>query len=318
MIKVGIVGPSRRHNGIGAFVARFLHDEGAAIVAVCGSTEESALRAAAEFKSVFGYRVDGFGTMGKMISSCDLDAIAICSPAPFHEDQLELTATAGLHAFCEKPLIWTEGSRLPDRVAALTKAFHTNGLVLHQDTQWIFVLEDLRGLLADQAIQQTRSFEMFMAPAEPGLSMLWETLPHPISLLVALGAVGVISDVHVDFAEDLGGLNIDFHAYRHSADFLNVRIILRAQATQPRPCYIALDGIRIDRQVVSLSPYRLALRRQDSIFRIQDPVQRSVRKFLDLINNRDYPSNSEIVRQFEIIAALRPFVLRAIDNYIDS
>lgn len=281
------------------------------IAAVCGSTAESSSLAAAELTSAVGYRVEACATAEQMVAECALDAVAVCSPAECHEAHLALAAGAGLHAFCEKPLIWTADPSLVGRVAAVTRAFQDRGLVLQQNTQWTFLLDDLEELVGERSIRDLRSFEMFLAPAAPGLSMFWEAVPHPVSVLAALGASGPVSAVRAQFTDHLSGLEITFHAHRCAADPVDVRIVLRSKAAQPRPCYIALDEIRVDREVLSLSPYRLALRMNARLRPIQDPLHRSVRYFVNRLNGRGHEEHGEIMSEFRIIAALWPAVLQA-------
>jgi hypothetical protein len=316
VIKIGIVGPSRRRNGTGPFIARFFHGQGAEVAAVCGSSQVASARAAAEFTSAFGVPVAAFATPERMIERCALDAVAVCSPAELHAAHVEIALSAGLHTFCEKPLIWnSEGPELPlplaERAGHLTRAFLDRGLVLHQNAQWAYAIDDLRALLGERFFDNLRSFEMFMAPPAPGLSMFWEAIPHPVSMIAALGVAGVPRSIHAGFTEDLSGLDIAFEAPRAAQEPLRIRIRLRARAEQPRPCYMILNGIRVEREVVSMSPYQVALRRDGHLHPIVDPVLRSVKHFLARIHSRILEDHSGIVSQFRLIEALWPEVSRA-------
>merc|ERR1711871_42493 len=51
------------------------------------------------------YDVDGYTTDPmEVINHPDVDAVWICSPSQFHEEQIKAAAAAGKHVFCEKPL----------------------------------------------------------------------------------------------------------------------------------------------------------------------------------------------------------------------
>jgi hypothetical protein len=316
VIRIGLIGPSKRRNGTGPFLARFFHDQGAVVVAVCGSSAVSSSHAAAELTLALGVPVKAFTTPEQMIERCALDAVAISSPAEHHADQLNIACRARLHTFCEKPLIWNSGQTelplaLANRVEQIRSSFLERGLVLHQNTQWTYVLNDLRMLLGGVFFNEMRSFEMAMAPPAPGLSMFWEAVPHPISMITALGVSGVPHSIGADFTEDLSGLRITFEAERPTRGPLHVCIRLDARAEQPRPCYMILNGVRIDREVVSMSPYELALRRDQRLYMIADPVLRSVKEFLERVRSRIPEDDSEIVKQFQFVDALWPEVLRA-------
>jgi hypothetical protein len=306
-----VIGPSRRRNGTGPFVARYLHDEGAVITAVCASTQESSDEAAAELSFACGRPVKAFSRVEQMFASCALDAVAVCSPAGCHEGHLALAADAGLHTFCEKPLIWRADSSLVDRVARLTGAFLDRGLLLQQNTQWTFVLKDLEALLGERTVRNMRAFEMFLSPPEPGLSMFWEAGPHPISVLSAIGASGLVSDVQARFADSLSTLEITFLAHRLAAAPVETRLLLSTQMAQPRPCYIVVDHLRIDREVLSMSPYRLALRLNQVVRPIQDPLQRSVKDFVIQLHGKRRDPRGQIMRQFQMLSRLWPVVLQA-------
>jgi hypothetical protein len=311
-MKIGIIGPSRRNNGTGPFVTNFLLEEGAKITAICASTEDSASRAGVELKPACGYQISAFSKVEQMIGECDLDAVAICSPVAFHEAQLQYAVENGLHVFCEKPLIWAGGLGLADRVANLAGMFEDRNLVIHQNTQWTYVLDDIRALMDTSRIA---SFEMLMSPPAPGLVMFWEAVPHPVSVIIALGGSGLVGDISSRFTEDLSSLVIEFVAFRCDMDPLRTRIILRSKADQPRPCYMKLNGIQVDREVFSLVPYQLGLRIKDCISPMQDPVQRSVQHFLRRCETADVKGKNDcIVRQFQVLEALWPFVLKASGN----
>ena len=49
-------------------------------------------------------QVRSFNDYREMLKSCELDAVCISSPNPWHVEQLLLSVKSGLHALCEKPL----------------------------------------------------------------------------------------------------------------------------------------------------------------------------------------------------------------------
>jgi predicted dehydrogenase len=311
MINVGVIGPSRRHSGTGRYVAQLLHEAGATVAAVCASTPDSGDSAARELSAAFGQSVASFPTIEALIASRSVAAVAICTPAETHERQLALAVDAGLHTFCEKPLIWTTDPDLAERAAAIVRAFDERRVVLHHSAQWPFLLDDIEALAGAPAVRDLRSFEMMMAPPVPGLSMFWEAAPHPVSLLVALGGSHPVTDTSASFTADRQGLEIGFRAERHHAHPMQVRMVFRAKAEQPRPASMTFDGVRIDREVLSMSPYEIALRSNDRLRPIDDPLRLSVRHFVARLRGAGDNESERIVEQFTILAALWPAVREA-------
>lgn len=305
MIRIGIVGPSRRRNGTGPYVSRFLHSEGGVVCAVCASNHESASTAAAALGAEFSTEIKAFDTLDKMVEECDLDAVAICSPAELHERQIHVALSAGLHVFCEKPLILADYRDIASRVGNVIDGFQSRSLVLAQNTQWTYILEDCASIIGRQRMLQTHFLEMCMSPPTPGQRMFWEGAPHPVSMLVALGASGVVAEVEASFDDREHELIINFVAHRNTAEPLAVRICLDVEAKQPRPASIVFDSCKVSREVVSLSPYRLALRHGTLLRHIEDPLRKSVRRFVRSIqDNECFDQGDCILAQYRILAEL--------------
>jgi hypothetical protein len=244
-----------------------------------------------------------------MVEKGELEALAVCSPMEYHQKHLEIALEAGLHTFCEKPLLCssreTKGTdSLAERAARLERSFAERGLVLHQNTQWTFVWDDIRELLGERALRKLQSFAMILAPANPGDSMFWEAVPHPVSMIVALGALGLPRAIRVEWSRNFSSLEIRFEVSCRTTELLHVGIALRAHAEQPRPCRLLLDGVRLDREVISLSPYALGLRRGPHLHSIVDPVRRSVNRFLASIRSRTPEAGDTLARHFQMLEAL--------------
>jgi hypothetical protein len=292
--RIGIVGPHRRREGTGRYVARFMHRAGARVVAVAAATSGSAAEAAQAMSAEFGYRVTPYRTPGAMMDRAVLDAVAICSPASRHEAHLTCAVNADISAFCEKPLIWSGRPGDMTRAAALAEKFEERRLILHHNTQWRFVLDDLVGLLGSERVFGTSMFEMGLAPPMPGLDMVPEAAPHPISLIVALGGVCPLDQLSANWSADRNCLRLNAIVPRLRREPLAVRIVLQVKRDQPRPAWIILDSTKIERTIASMSPYRLALRVGDAIIPIADPLERSVRSFLSRLERSDCGSDPQI------------------------
>jgi hypothetical protein len=280
-LRVGVVGPSRRRNGLGPYVARFLTGAGARVSAVAASSPESAAQAARRMeRDLADVAVRSFATPQAMMRSGTVDAVAICSPAEHHERQLAGALDAGLHAFCEKPLVWSGRAGDAARSAELVRGFRERGVVLHQNAQWPFLLDDVAELLGSRPGRDVGRLEVHLSPPAPGPGMFPEGAPHAVSLMVALGASGRLGQATVNWPAGQRVLEIAATAPRRSGAALGTRIVLTAHPEQPRPAALVFDGAQVERVVLSMDPYRLALRHGRRLLPIADPLEWSVRAFL--------------------------------------
>jgi predicted dehydrogenase len=305
-LRVGVIGASRRHNGTGEFVARFLSEAGAAVVAVAGTSLTTASEAAERLRASSGAAPVAAASPAEMIARCSLDAVAICSPSHGHAEQLTLALEAGLHVFCEKPLIWDDSVPSLPQATQLLEQFAARGRVVHLNTQWIYTLPSFKQLhpLADHP----HSFEMTMSPPLRGPAMLPEALPHPISLLVALGATGRVSGVRGQWSPERDKLELRFTAATTDGHDIEATCAFREMKSQPRDASYAIDGRRVVREV-DLSTYAIRLRANGRSIALTDPVKLSVRRFLDRVDNNDYHGQTAHLRANvrmldEIVAAL--------------
>jgi hypothetical protein len=309
-LRIGIIGPSRTRNGTGPFVARFFEESGARVIAVAASTPASSERSAATLRREFGHDIASYPSAGAMMARAELDAVAVCSPTEDHGRQLKAALEAGLHVFCEKPLLWCGDGRDPARAADLVRGFTRKRLVLHHNTQWRFVLHDVRRLLGERRVLGTHLLEVSLAPPAPGPTMHLEAGPHAISLMVALGATGELEETRARWNESGTHLEVAMIA-RRRVEPLAARIILQSCAAQPRPAQLAFDGCRVDRVVTSLDPYALALRCDGRVLPIVDPVLRSVRAFLRDVRVDGCDRAAHIVTEISILERTWRAVIQA-------
>ncbi|HPS94029.1 MAG TPA: Gfo/Idh/MocA family oxidoreductase, partial [Deltaproteobacteria bacterium] len=103
-MKVAVIGAGRKRNGIGEFIAKYLHANGATVSCVLGSTTGSSQTAAARL-GTYGIRAKAYTDFSEMIRDAGPDAVAIASPIPTHGEYIERCIQAGVHVFCEKPFL---------------------------------------------------------------------------------------------------------------------------------------------------------------------------------------------------------------------
>ena len=105
-IRIAIVGCGRiSKNHFGSIEK---HGEAFELVAVC-DTDVDTLTLHSE-----KYKVKGYRSIEEMLTTEDLDVIALCTPSGIHANQAELAAQAGVHVMTEKPMAtrWKDGVRM--------------------------------------------------------------------------------------------------------------------------------------------------------------------------------------------------------------
>jgi predicted dehydrogenase len=276
-LRVGLLGARRVREGLGPFFARDLAAAGAEVACFLVTTAESARRAAAELARTAGVHARGYLQLDEMLARERLDALAICTPHETHGAFLEAALAAGLHALCEKPLLWG-GDGLAVRAQRLVRGFAERGLLLRENCQWPFVLGAFERLHPGSLTAPPRRFRMSLEPPVAGASMLADSLPHPLSLLQALVPEGEPSLAGVHFAGGAGGaVRLDF-GYRAGRHEVAVEIALTPSRPRPRQVRIEIDG-RGARRVVS-SDYRLALADDGREVPLDDPLTQHVAAFV--------------------------------------
>ncbi|MCX6625068.1 MAG: Gfo/Idh/MocA family oxidoreductase, partial [Acidobacteria bacterium] len=174
----------------------------------------------------------------------EIDAVAICSPAETHLDYLAAALARGLHVFCEKPIVWPrEDSRCagPVLLNVLAEALDVarrNSLVVHENTQWVYTLEDFRRIAGAFAPNEIAQFRCELSPSGgTAAGMIMECSTHANSLLLELGCRGVEEPL-VRFEAGGAGrpatLDIRFRSRRPSGAPVEVEYQFARQAGQPR------------------------------------------------------------------------------------
>src|SRR6478672_10830060 len=95
-LRIGIVGA----RGIGKHHAKWFARAGCDVVAVYGTTEESAAAAAAGLRDLFAFSGRVFHQWDRFVAEGGFDACSICSPAECHAANARDLGSAGKHLLC--------------------------------------------------------------------------------------------------------------------------------------------------------------------------------------------------------------------------
>ncbi|MEQ1634929.1 MAG: Gfo/Idh/MocA family oxidoreductase, partial [Planctomycetota bacterium] len=181
-LRIGLVGAGRSRNGLGPFLASACEKAGARVVAVAGRDAERAAHHAEELAQRLKHPVEARADLQALCAG-GIDALVIASPQEAHLAALRAAASNGLSCLCEKPLVDPRDAALG---LAVVQQFRGQGLVLHENAQWPFVLPVLAQLFS-RPEGSPRLLEMGLSPMGGGaLSMVADSLPHLLSLCLAV------------------------------------------------------------------------------------------------------------------------------------
>ena len=305
-LRVALVGPGRSRNGLGPFLASFVEEAGGRVVAACGRDRARTESACADLSERLGHRVEAESSVDSLSGRDDVDALVVACPAEGHEQCLRLGAERSLHVLCEKPLVSPGRESV---VPELCDAFAARGLVLMENTQWPEVLGVYDDLPVGQgrldwrpeaaALAGRREIAMGLSPAGTGFEMCADSLSHLLSVAQATSPIG--SDTRIVSAEwsstDPRSTATRLDAVlAHPGFELALRFELAQVPVQPRPAWIELDGVRVDRSVDPNDGYRMSMTGPDGFARpIDDPMRALVYRFVALCLRAD-DARAEIER----------------------
>ncbi len=324
-MKVLVIGARRRRQGIGEFVARWLHREGAEVCAVVGTSPASVLEARhalrEERDSLAGFECRGYSSLDTALDAEKPEAVAICSPYAFRREHIEAVARAGAHCFCEKPFFWSEAAEGEGEASRLAGLFAARGLHLALITQWPQLLPAFYSLFPGEKAGgrgcPIESFEMQMSPSATGRAIVPDSMPHPVSLLQALLGPGEVEEGRAEFADAaLRELRIGFR-YHHGAGRVagRVAVVCRFRTTE-RPPRAASFGINRKTAHRRISPrdYTFSLEADGGRrMAVDDPLQLHVREFIRNAQDRAPTDVRRIVEGVRALDALDRAVRAAAD-----
>ncbi|HOM30259.1 MAG TPA: Gfo/Idh/MocA family oxidoreductase [Deltaproteobacteria bacterium] len=283
-LRVAVIGALRRNNGIGGFIARYLHAHGAKVVAVLGRTEAGAVEAS---HSLVRYGIDArpFSDFDEMVAATSPQAVVIASPAPTHRRYLERCVDAGVHILCEKPFV---DPKEPDAVrfaGNILEEASKKGLTVAMNSQWPFCLaayEELCGKIRPEGVE---SFSMRLSPQVGGIDMIPDSMPHALSVLYCGAGPGGLSGVSME--KGATRLVVSFTYSTRSATFpVNVEMV--REESQPRTFAFGFNGI-VAQRLIRLPHYTISLTHGEKTLKIPDPLERSVQDFLQAMGTGGKP-----------------------------
>ena len=284
-MKISIIGAGRTRNGIGEYIGKYFHQQGAIVTSVLGTSEKTSRRASMALRK-YGVGARPYTDFDEMVRMERPDAVVIASPSSTHYGYLLKSLDSGLHIFCEKPFIWDDHMDILKRVNDIFKKAGEGKLTIAMNSQWPFSIGAYEELCGKLRIRKSNAFLIRMSPFSPGRAMIPESLPHPLSLLYCLLGAGEIEDLKFE-REGEGEMNIRF-TYLFGTKACDVVVRLAHQKTPPREFSFGFN----DKIVVrSLDPqnYEIYFNYGDKKLRIRDPLELSVRDFVEAVEKKIEP-----------------------------
>jgi predicted dehydrogenase len=193
----------------GPRIARNFHStEGCSVVAMCDTSASSLQRAKRDFPSA-----EATSDSARLISSADIDAIAIVTPVWTHFDLARCALLNGKHVFVEKPFTSTV-----QQAEELIDLAERKNLRIMVDHTFLFTgaVRKIRQMVEDGSLGKLfyyDSMRVNLGLFQHDVNVVWDLAPHDLSIvdhLVKERAKCVVAtgQAHLNAHEDLAYLTV--------------------------------------------------------------------------------------------------------------
>jgi hypothetical protein len=284
-MNVALIGSRRKRSGIGQYIARYFHQNGASVTAVLGTTQKSASSAAAALEH-FGIAATPYTDFTVMAEDTVFDTVVIASPAATHYEYLIKSLEAGAHVFCEKPFVFSEKNDIEKMLTSIFTLADAGNLTVGMNSQWPFSLpfyEELCGSIDPSKVDR---FFMRLSPICTGKEMILESVPHALSILYAICGSGTLSNIAVEHPH---GEQLTLYAdYRSFHTRITVEIELIRNEHPPRELVFGFNDMLVKRSI-ELDTYDIFFNHAKRIRKIVDPLKLSVEDFIAAVRDKREP-----------------------------
>jgi hypothetical protein len=284
-LNVSIIGAGRTRNGIGEYIGKYFHQHGAKVTCVLGTTEKTSFQASSALRK-YGIEAHPYTKFDEMVIAEKPDVVVIASPSSTHYEYLLKSLERGLHPFCEKPFIWNDGRDVQKRIEAIFEKAREKKLTVAMNSQWPFSIDSYEEMCGRIRIAERNNFFVRMSPFSPGEVMIPEAVPHPLSILYSQLGAGEIENLNFE-SDGEGKLSIRF-TYLFGIRACDVFIKLVHQKTPPREFSFGFNDKIVSRSL-DLENYEIYFNYGDKKLRIVDPLELSVKNFMEAIEKKIEP-----------------------------
>jgi hypothetical protein len=284
-LNVSIIGAGRTRNGIGEYIGKYFHQQGAKVTSVLGTTQETSLQASSGLRK-YGIEARPYTKFDEMVKGEKPDVVVIASPSSTHYEYLLRCLDRGLHIFCEKPFVWDDQADLSKRMEDIFDKAREKKITVAMNSQWPFSIDAYEEICGRIKIKETNDFFARMSPFSPGKVMIPEALPHPLSILYSQLGEGDIRNLHFE-SDGEGEMSLRF-SYLFGIRACEVFIRLVHQKTPPREFSFGFND-KIVSRTLDLENYEIYFNYEDKKLRIVDPLGLSVKNFIEAIEKKLEP-----------------------------
>jgi len=270
---------------------------GAEVVAILGSSPESAACTAAKLAREYGdlgVNPKPFASLDELLAE-DLDAVAIATPHHLHQEAMLRALLAGLYVFCEKPLFWSPGMSLADAHVALADLYMAGArdrvCVNTSNASFICALRQ-HGLLPRQPHQF--EFRLLTAGEDEGEDIAIDLLPHALSLLYECAAP-IQCSPHTKYEHLLVHSSpnnfkarFQFKVVGEGNRDIKSTFVLSKYPKGIKRMTFAVNDLFYERvqRLDEKGDYRVYLRTAEEEYEVEDPFTAYIRGFLEAARNR--------------------------------
>jgi hypothetical protein len=280
-VKIAVIGAGRNKNGIGRYIARYLHKNKADVVSVLDITSQTSAKASESLKQ-YGISAIPHIDFDVMVKECMPDAVVIASPTQTHYEYIMRSINKGLHVFCEKPLIWPIDE---DKLKDIFERAEKKSVKIIMNSQWPFVIPYYEKLCGTIDRKKTKTFFIRLSPLCTGKDMIPDSMPHSLSMLYSICGDGDVSNP--DIKSTNGDMTIKFN-YTAKSAICEVTAKLVQEKSQPRTLSFGFDG-KIANRIIDMQSYEIYLFHDDKRLHIPDPLELSVQNFLSALESNHEP-----------------------------
>jgi len=283
-MNVSIIGARRRRSGIGEYIGKYFHKNGATITSVMGTTEKTAQDASFGLRK-YGIDSTPYTDFYKMAENENPDTTVIASPPSTHYEYLAKCVDLGLNIFCEKPFVWQETNDMRGIVEHLFEKAGQKNVTVAMNSQWPFSMRYYEELCGPVDSEKTGTFFIDMSPLSRGREMIPESIPHALSMLYWVFGDGEIGGLHIEPHE---GKMIMRFTYLSKTGDCDVFINLARREQQPRDFRFGFND-RIVRRILDFGNYDIYFSYEGRRIKIIDPLELSVQDFIKAVKEGREP-----------------------------
>lgn len=207
MIGIGVIGYGYWGPNV---VRNFTSCEGSQVVEVCDKSQASLRRAKQSYPQI---RLSS--SPEEMISSKDVDAVAVVTPVWTHYELAKMALLAGKHVFVEKPFASTSA-----RAEELVEIAQRKSLIIMVDHTFLFTgaVRKIRQLMDGGTLGNLYYYDSMrvnLGLFQHDINVVWDLAPHDLSILDYLTgtqpeAVVATGETHLNGFEDVAFITLYF------------------------------------------------------------------------------------------------------------